>query len=188
MARRFRSGNRTADQSGSSPTGASNRIDVDGAGLRPLSTSVPVSVGGTWSHRGDILFTLVPDGPIYRVSEAGGESTLVPGFAPDQPGHVFPQFLPDGRRYLYFVARGNARGVYVGTLDGPERRHLFDADAAAVFVPPAQLLFVRAGTLYAQRANPATLQLEGEPVRVADGLAIDSGAAAAGSASAHSLE
>jgi eukaryotic-like serine/threonine-protein kinase len=161
------------------------RIGVDGGGLKPLA-SVPVSAGGTWGPNGDILFTLVPDGPIYRVSEDGGESTLVPGFVQGQPGNVFPQFLPDGRRYLYYVFRPDVRGVYLGTLDGPQRQHLFDADAAAVFVPPAQLLFVRAGTLYSQRTNPATLQFEGDPVRVAEGLAMDF-AAAAVSASADGI-
>ena len=159
------------------------RIDVDGGGLRELA-SVPVSAGGTWSRNGDILFTLVPDGPIFRVPEGGGGSTQVPGYAAGHPGNRFPQFLPDGRRFLYYVAGGDVRGVYVGTLDGPERRHLFDADAAAVFVPPAQWLFVRAGTLYAQRADPATFQREGEPVRIAGGIAIDGAGAAAVSASA----
>ena len=159
------------------------RIGADGGGLKPLA-SVPVSAGGTWNRSGDILFTLVPDGPIYRVSENGGESTLVPGFVERQPGNVFPQFLPDGRRYLYYVFRPEVRGVYLGTLDGPKRERLFDADAAAVFVPPAKMLFVRAGTLYSQRANPATLQLEGDPVRVAGGIAIDSVGATAVSASA----
>ena len=38
--------------------------------------------------------------------------------APRQTGHRFPQFLPDGRHFLYYVAGApDVRGVYLGTLD-----------------------------------------------------------------------
>ena len=45
-----------------------NRIDIDGGSLRALARR-PVGAGGTWSRDGVILFTLVPDAPISRVSE-----------------------------------------------------------------------------------------------------------------------
>ena len=107
----------------------------------------------------------------------------MPGSALGTGGNRFPQFLPDGRHYLYFVANAPARGVYVGTLDGPERRRLFDAEAAAVFVPPAHLLYVRAGMLVVQRFEPTTLALEGDAVSLAEGVAIDSSGTAAVSGS-----
>jgi Tol biopolymer transport system component len=97
-------------------------------------------------------------------------------------GNRFPQFLPDGRRYLYFVAE--ARGVYLGTLDGSPRKRLFDADAAAVLVPPHEIMFVRAGTLYVQQFNADTLALGGEPIAIARGVVVDSTGAMAASASA----
>jgi serine/threonine protein kinase len=159
------------------------RIDIDGGSLRAL-TSAPVGAGATWSREGVILFTMVPDAPIARVSDAGGEAAFVPGPARGGGGNRFPQFLPDGRHYLYYVAETATRGVYVGTLDGPERRRLFDADAAAVFVPPGQILFVRAGTLLAQGFDAATLALEGDAASLAMGIAVDTAGAPAVSASA----
>jgi Tol biopolymer transport system component len=148
------------------------RIDIDGGSLMALAAAA-VGTGGTWSPGGVILFTIVPDAPISRVADTGGEVAFVPGSEPGKGGNRFPQFLPDGRHYLYFMAATGERGVYVGTLDGAERRRLFDADAAAVFVPPARILFLRAGTLYAQRFDPAKLALEGDAISLATGVAID---------------
>jgi hypothetical protein len=158
------------------------RIDVDGGALRTLTTA-PVGAGGSWNRDGVILFTIVPDAPLFRLSDAGGEVLPVPTSQQGPGGNRFAQFLPDGRHYLYFMAETAVRGVYVGTLDGPERTHLFDADAAAVFVPPAQILFLRAGTLFIQRFDPARLALEGTAVPLARGIAVDNNGMAAVSAS-----
>ena len=146
------------------------RIGVDGGSLKELA-SVPVAAGGTWSREGVILFPVVPDGPISRVPADGGKVNLLPTDQKGPGGNRFPQFLPDGRRYLYYMAEAAIRGVYVGTLDGPERRRLFDADAAAVVVPPAEIMFLRGGTLYVQRFEPNTLARQGEAVPVARGIA-----------------
>ena len=159
------------------------RIDVDGGSLRVL-TIAPVGAGGSWGRDGEILFTMVPDAPLSRVRASGGKSDFLAGPQPGRtptraPGQRFPQFLPDGRHFLYYVAETSMRGVYLGALDSPERQRLFDADAAAVFVPPARVLFVRAGKLYAQRLDPARLQVEGNAVALADGISIDSVGAAA---------
>jgi serine/threonine protein kinase len=158
-----------------------NRIDIDGGSLRALA-GAPVGAGGTWSREGVILYTLVPDSTVSRVSDTGGDGAFLTGSAPGQ-GQRFPQFLPDGRHFLYYVADTAARGVYVGSLDGPDRTRLFDADAAAAFVPPAEVLFLRAGTLFAQRFDPVKLALEGSAVPLAEGVAVDSFGVAAVSAS-----
>jgi eukaryotic-like serine/threonine-protein kinase len=158
------------------------RIDVDGGSLRALA-SAPVGVGGAWNRDGDILFTMVPDAPLSRVPAVGGKSDFLSQSPVDrtqrpQPGQRFPQFLPDGRHFLYYIAE--MHGVYVGALDSPKRQRLFEADAAAVFVPPARVLFIRAGKLYIQHLDPARLRLEGSAVALAQGVSIDndSGAAA----------
>ena len=80
-----------------------NRIDIDGSSLRTLA-SAPVGAGGTWNREGTILYTLVPDAPISRIPADGGKSAITLGSQPGGPGHRFPQFLPDGRHFLYYVA------------------------------------------------------------------------------------
>jgi Tol biopolymer transport system component len=161
------------------------RIDIDGGSLRTLA-SAPVGAGGTWSGDGDILFTMVPDAPLSRVPAAGGKSVFLstPSARAQgpQPGQRFPQFLPDGRHFLYYVAE--MRGVYAGTLDSPVRQRLFEADAAAVFLPPSRVLFIRAGKLYSQHFDSTRLQLEGNPMPLAQDVSIDNFGAAAISGSA----
>jgi serine/threonine protein kinase len=63
-----------------------------------------------------------------------------------------------GVHFLYFVAE--SRGVFLGSIDEPERRKLFDSDTAAVFAPPAQVLFVCDRMLYAQRFDSTRLEVE----------------------------
>jgi hypothetical protein len=81
-----------------------------------------------------------------------------------------PQFLPDGRRFLYRV-RGTpeADGIYVGQLDGKlEARRLLESVTRAVYTPSGYVLFVRQKTLLAQRFDPDGLHLTGNPFRVTE--------------------
>jgi serine/threonine protein kinase/Tol biopolymer transport system component len=159
------------------------RIDLDGSGPKVLGPAV-IGPGGTWNRDGVILFPMVPDSPVFRTSQSGGMPTPEPGFDPRkaQPGHRYPHFLPDGRHFLYFIPE--SRAVVLGTIDGPAQRELFNADAAAVFAPPSQVLFVREGVLYAQHFDQARLRVEGEPISLASGIAVHPFGGAAVSASA----
>ena len=64
------------------------------------------------------------------------------------------------------------RGVYVAALDGSGGRRLVDADSIAVETSSGYLLFVRNGTLLAQRLDPARLEMSGRPVAVAESIAL----------------
>jgi hypothetical protein len=68
--------------------------------------------------------------------------------------------LASGSR-LTLGATPEARGVYLGQLDGSETRRLVDADAPAVHASSGHLLFVRQGRLFAQDFDPARLTLTG---------------------------
>ena len=86
--------------------------------------------------------------------------------------HRYPQFLPDRQHFLYYVTGSSeARGIYVGQLDGSVPRRLLDADDAAVYASSGQLLFVRQDTLFGQNFDPVHLTLNGEPFLVAQQLA-----------------
>ena len=82
--------------------------------------------------------------------------------------HRWPHFLPDGRHFL-FTARSDVKEnnlVYVGSLDSKDVTRLVAAQSNAVYVGAGYLLFARDGSLMAQRFDPATLSLSGEPVPV----------------------
>jgi Tol biopolymer transport system component len=157
------------------------RIDIAGAaaGLGPMPLPAAVAPGmemaagsrlsGAWSPNGVIIFAPNVNTPLYRVPVNGGEAVPVTRLDPPrQLVHLFPQFFPDGNHFLFF-ADGNAegRGVYIGSLESPEGRRLFDSDGPAVFMPPEYLLFVRQGTLLAQHFDTRKLAAADEPIPVA---------------------
>ena len=147
--------------------GLIKQIGVDGGSPRTLANA-PGGVGGTWNREGVILFSRLGS-PILRLSDRGGDPTPATQLDAQQGAHYGPQFLPDGRHFLYWAVGGRApNGVYVGQLDGSETRRLLDADFPAVYASQDHLLFVRQGTLFAQRFDPARLALAGTPFPVAE--------------------
>jgi Tol biopolymer transport system component len=142
-------------------------IDVDSGSLQTLGT-FPLGTGGTWNRDGTILFSTLGSGPIFRISSKGGEASAAT--RPETPTlvHQFPQFLPDGRHFLYHTPNRNPPAVYIGQLDGSETRRLMDVDAAPVYVPSGYLLFLRQRTLFAQAFDPVRLALSGTAFRVAE--------------------
>ena len=78
---------------------------------------------------------------------------------------------------------GDTTGIYLGSLDSAETRRLTPADTPGVYLSSGWLLWVRAGTLVAQRLDLERKALTGDPVTLADPVAFD----AASSASAVSV-
>jgi eukaryotic-like serine/threonine-protein kinase len=157
--------------------GQLKRIDLADGLVRTL-TRAANGAGAAWNAEGTILFTKSFAGPIYKIAAAatGGEGVPVTSTAPPvHSGHVWPEFLPDGRRFVFFAfGSKEGAGVYVGALDSPEVRRIATADAAALFVPPDRLLFPRGDALMSQRVDLASLDPLGESVTVAPSVFVDS--------------
>jgi dipeptidyl aminopeptidase/acylaminoacyl peptidase len=97
--------------------------------------------------------------------------------ATQEASHRFPQFLPDGRHFLYYIYSTNTTtggsGVYVSQLDKSDARRLLDADTAAVYVSSGYLLFERQGKLLAQQFDSTALTVTGSAFLVAEDVAVD---------------
>jgi hypothetical protein len=164
--------------------GKLKRLDMAGGPAQTLAT-IASPRGATWSADGVMLVSGAPRS-IARVSATGGELAALLRLEQGQSFHYFPQFLPDGRHFLYTVVGTPAMsGIYVGTIDGAAGRRLLNAVSTAVYVPTGFLLYVREGTLLAQRFDVQRLTLVGEVFQLADDVAFTpSTGAAAISASA----
>jgi Tol biopolymer transport system component len=153
--------------------GKLKRVDINRGNVQIL-TDAPSGRGGAWNRDGTIIFT--PNGtqsPIFRVSATGGTASAVTRTeAAKETSHRYPQFLPDGHHFLYYVqGTPESHGVYVGDLDGSRGRRLFDLDSAAVYESTGHLLFVRQGTLFAQDFDAARLEPKGNPFSVVQHIA-----------------
>ncbi len=94
-----------------------------------------------------------------------------------QTSHRFPLFLPGGRQFVFYAAGTEAvRGIYLGSLDSPDITRLTEADANGAYLAtpsgPGWLLFVRDGALVARRFDSARRELGGDPVTVAESVAV----------------
>ena len=81
--------------------GVLKRIDLASGLVRTLAQSLRPR-GGAWSVDGTILIGSVI-GPLYSVPADGGTVKKRPDLLPGQTSHRWPQFLPDGRRFLLFT-------------------------------------------------------------------------------------
>jgi Tol biopolymer transport system component len=153
---------------------------VPAAGGTPQSLAdAPLGHGGTWGSDGTIVFSPGAAGGLRRVSANGGESASLTMLSRGESSHRFPSFLPDGRRFLYFVVGpAEVAGVHVGALDtGNSAQRLTAADSAAIYSPSGHLMFVSQGTLFAQPFDPSTLKFGGDPTRIAESIPLDGSAA-----------
>jgi serine/threonine protein kinase/Tol biopolymer transport system component len=151
--------------------GALKRIDLGGGAPQTLASLGNANPGGgTWSPDGVILFSR--GAQQWRVSASGGDAAQVtrPN-SPQTTNQRFPQFLPDGRRFLFTVeGTPEARAVYLGSIDSTETRRLVSADAftASHYVRPGWLFFVRQGALLAQRFHLERGEISGDAITVAN--------------------
>jgi len=148
--------------------GKLKRVGIGGGSPQVLATAV--ARGGTWNADGIILFTFTTAGPLFRVPASGGQAVAV---AVNLDGRASsPSFLPDGRQFLFSTLETPATvGIYLGSLDSPNTQRLTSADSAGAYLSSGWLLWVRAGTLVAQRLDLTRKELTGDPVTVADPVA-----------------
>jgi eukaryotic-like serine/threonine-protein kinase len=156
--------------------GALQRVDASGGSPVTICLLSGDPRGGAWSRDGVVLFSQQPD-LLYRVNAAGGDAKPLRSLAESETAQRFPQFLPDGKHYLYLSmsSRPDQQGIYGGSLDSNERKFIVSTDAQAAYVEPGQLLFMRGNVLMAQPFDLRNLKLQGEPRQVSDNIArIDS--------------
>lgn len=137
----------------------------------------PDGRGGTWNREGTIVFPPTFNGPMYRISAGGGTPGQVTELDASQKenSHRWPQFLPDGRHFLFFVRswQGAGSGEYVGSLDSKEKKLLFRNLSNGVYAAPGYLLFVRENTLMAQAFDSKHLSLSGDPAPIGQGILVN---------------
>jgi serine/threonine protein kinase/Tol biopolymer transport system component len=172
---------------GFNAVGELKTVDAAGGAAAVVTNySAVVPLSGDWGRDGTILFSS-PSAEIgaigiARVAAAGGTAatTTVPDLARGELALMQPRLLPDGDHFLFATGSPAAAesSIYVDSLTISNPKRLIGVDvgvARAGIVPGADyasgfLLYRRNGTLFAQPFDTQALELQGEPVALAENV------------------
>ena len=156
------------------------KVQIDTWNIQTICDAGANPGGGSWNTVGSILFAPDLAGGLFQVPSAGGapEPVLQPKSGKSEAAFLWPQFLPDGRRFLFFALTNseNSTGVYAGSLDSRDYSLVLVSASNAVYGASPQtgrnnlgyLLFVRDRNLMAQSFNLSKLALESQAVTLAE--------------------
>ena len=124
---------------------------------------------GTWNREGTILFSNFNPPGIFRVSDAGGEAVRVVAPNPSRQvtNPIWPQFLPDGRRFLYLASSASMTNLNIASLDSKESQVVTPLHSRVEYLAPGYLIYARESALFAQPFDERKARLHGEPRMIA---------------------
>jgi len=139
---------------------------VDGAPGRELSVASLEARGATANADDLILFAGDRGDSLRRVDFSGDNEAIVTRPRPEagEIALMWPQFLPDGEHFLFFIASDavEVEGVYVGSLDDPDLRQRLLPSTSSAWYASGHLLYLRDDTLMARPFDAATLEWAGD--------------------------
>jgi Tol biopolymer transport system component len=147
------------------------KVALDGSAPIALCDA-PDARGGAWSPDGVIVFAPGNMGTLSRVSANGGSPVEVTRINAErgERGHRYPQFLPDGKRFLYVgVGADDDVITWAASIDGGEAVEVCKAGSVGRWAPPGWLLHLdvvpgvaNQNRLLARRFDPASLRTAGD--------------------------
>jgi Tol biopolymer transport system component len=150
--------------------GRIKRIAVTGGPNQAVCDITELPAGATWSPNGTIVISTY-GGPLLKVAAGGGSTVAATALDPSHPGevHSFPQFLPDGERFLFYLRSTDPdrAGIYVQSLSSMDPRRIVRAESRFVIVP-GYLVYGRDGALVAHPFDDVSARVTGEPIVTAD--------------------
>jgi eukaryotic-like serine/threonine-protein kinase len=153
--------------------GKLKKIPVAGGPSQVIAANVADNRQASWGPDDTILFSRGTTG-ILRVSSSSGTITAVTerDASRQEGSHRFPQFLPDGRHFLFTVRSSLAgqEGVYIGALDGQMKKLLIPGNTTALYAPSGHVLFLDGDTLMGQAFDAERLELRGPAFPVEGGV------------------
>ena len=149
--------------------GKLKKIPAAGGAVSVVVPALSTTFGGTWGGNDTILIANGA-GPLQRLDATGVQATPTSNLAQDEEFRRYPQFLPDGRHFLYVdpAAPNDQGGVYAGSLDEKGKKFVARTKSSAVYAAPGYLLFVEGDTLLGQAFDADRLQTSGQPFLIAE--------------------
>lgn len=160
--------------------GKLKKLDFQSGSIGAICDTPIARSYGTWSTNGVILFETLDSPEIYRVPASGGEPKPATKLDASlrETRHSAPQFLPDGRHFIYFgqSERAENTGIYLGSLDSKRVKRLVSSSANGAYARMAggasYLLFDRGTDLMGQPFDVTKQELLGAPFLVSQRILI----------------
>jgi serine/threonine protein kinase len=153
------------------------KVPATGGPVTSLAQT-PNPRGGAWNQENTIIFEPDYRDTLWRISAGGGTPTRLTQFeAGKHTTHRWPQFLPDGKHFLFFATNHSGeteKGIYFGSLENGSYKHIVDSDSEAQYAS-GYLLYHLQSQLLAQRFDPDTGATSGDPMMLASAVEYDSG-------------
>jgi Tol biopolymer transport system component len=131
------------------------------------------SRGISWGRDDSILFTS-GSGSLLRVMSSGGTPTAVTklDLSQHEGSHRWPQFLPDGRHFIYGVRSSlpGQSGIYAGSFDGTLKKLLVRTETSGSYAMPGYLLHTEGDMLVGQAFDANRLEFVGQAFAIAQGI------------------
>jgi len=153
------------------------KVAVSGGLVTDLAET-PNPRGGSWNQDNVIIYEPDYRDSLWRINASGGTPVRLTKFEAGQhTTHRWPRFLPDGKHFLFFAINhsgGSQQGIYFGSLEDGSYKHVLDADSDAQYAS-GYLLYHLQSALLAQKFDPSTGKLSGDPIPMANSVEYDSG-------------
>jgi Tol biopolymer transport system component len=135
--------------------------------LCSTSLAAPSGPGGTWGAR-DVIVFADSSGALKQIAanNAGGNPTPATALSAADVMHRWPEFFPDGERFLYVSEGKPTDELRVGSLNGEPSVSLRPTESHAAY-GAGYLFFVRSGNLMAEPFDANTLKSKGDPITIA---------------------
>jgi Tol biopolymer transport system component len=151
--------------------GKMKRVDLSGGSPFVLANA-PTPRGGTWGGTGMIVFAPASFGSLEIVPADGGKVTSLTTLdsAGLETSHRWPQFLPGGRRLLYYSMYSQPRlnAICLVNVDRPSvKNRLLESPTPAQYIPahgrhPGVLVWLRGRALMARALDPDSGRFSGD--------------------------
>jgi eukaryotic-like serine/threonine-protein kinase len=143
-------------------------IDLASRSVRVLApVAVPIC-GASWNRDGQLV--VVTAEGLGLMPASGGELKPLTTVTRSQNElmHGFPEFLPDGRHFMFIVMDAQLRRgrVAIGSIDSSETTPLGEFPTMPVYAEPGYLIFARGSELVAQPFDAVRRVLTGDPVGI----------------------
>jgi Tol biopolymer transport system component len=138
----------------------------------------PGGRGGAWSPENVIVYTPDFRESLWKISANGGTPERLTTLDPSRHStHRWPSFLPDGKQFVFFATNhsgtnADQNGIYVGSVNSDSMKLVLPSDSAAQYAS-GYLLYHLQTALMAQKFNPATATLSGDPLPITDHVQYD---------------